>query len=96
MFKYTKTTLKKLEDILATQDYKVRYEKGNFNSGYCIVENRKMAVVNRFFDTEGRINTLLEILANTEIDESLLDEKQLKFLKIAQKGIAEGTKEESE
>jgi len=96
MFKYTKTTLKKLEDILATQDYKVRYEKGNFNSGYCIVENKKMAVVNRFFDTEGRINTLLEIVANTEIDESLLDEKQIKFLKTTRKAAIEAPKEESE
>lgn len=61
MFKYTKHTLKKMETLFSEMDYTIRYEKGNFNSGYCIVENRKMAVINKFFDTEGRINCLLEI-----------------------------------
>lgn len=61
MFKYTKHNLKKIETLFGEMDYTIRYEKGNFNSGYCIVENRKIAVINKFFDTEGRINCLLEI-----------------------------------
>ena len=70
MFKYTKTTLQKIETILKELEYTVRYERGNFQSGYCIVENRKIAVVNKFFDTEARINCLIEILSTLEFDPS--------------------------
>jgi len=66
MFKYTKTTLQKLETVFDEIGYKVRYEKGSFQSGYCMVENRKIAVINRFFDIEARINVLLEILGTVE------------------------------
>jgi hypothetical protein len=82
MFKYTKTTLQKMETIFDELDYKVRYEKGSFKSGYCLVENRNIAVVNKFFDVEGRINVLLEILADFEaIDETAFTEKTLEFYK---------------
>jgi hypothetical protein len=73
--RYTQTTLKKIEDIFDELDYTVRYEKGNFQSGYCIVESRRVAVVNKFFDTEARINTLLDILSRLELDTSSLSEQ---------------------
>lgn len=73
--RYTQTTLKKLEELFGELDYVVRYEKGSFQSGYCIVESRKIAVVNKFFDTEARINCLLEILNNLEFDPATLSEK---------------------
>lgn len=74
MFKYTKHNLKKLEGLFQELDYTIRYEKGNFQSGYCIVENRKIAVINKFYDTEGRINCLLEIMGDLEVDEAALSE----------------------
>ena len=67
MLKATKTTLRKLEEIFVELEYKVRYEKGNFNSGYCIVEDRNIVIINRFFDTKGRINALQEILHKLEV-----------------------------
>ncbi|MCB0525967.1 MAG: hypothetical protein R3A50_18745 [Saprospiraceae bacterium] len=73
--RYTQTTLKKLEAVFDELDYVIRYEKGNFQSGYCLVENRRIAVINKFFDTEARINTLLEILSTQEFDLSVLSEK---------------------
>ncbi|TXF91658.1 hypothetical protein FUA23_00300 [Neolewinella aurantiaca] len=60
---HTKHTLKKLETLAKELGYKVRYEKGNFQSGYCLVEHQRVAIVNKFFDTEGRINVLLDILS---------------------------------
>ena len=67
---YTKHQLQKIEDLFAEIDYVIRYEKGSFQSGYCLVENKRIAVVNKFFETEGRINTLVDILdkitVNTE------------------------------
>lgn len=73
--RYTQTTLKKLEQLFDELDYVVRYEKGNFQSGYCLVESRKIAVVNKFFDTEGRINCLLDILSKMDLDTDALSEK---------------------
>ncbi|NNF35140.1 MAG: hypothetical protein HKN68_13585 [Saprospiraceae bacterium] len=75
----TRTTLKKLEAIFQDLDYTIRYEKGNFNSGYCIVEERRIVVINRFFDTEGRVNSLLDILSQIVVHLELLSESSLDF-----------------
>ncbi len=72
MVKYTKHNLKKLEDIFNELKITVRYEKGNFQSGYCIVFGKNIVIVNKFFDVEARINTLLEIL-----DQGTFDPKEL-------------------
>lgn len=81
--RYTTTTLKKLEESLEELDYTVRYEKGSFQSGYCLVENRRMAVVNKFYDTEARINCLLDILTKLTTDHPNLSEKTLDLLRKA-------------
>ncbi len=73
--RYTQTLLKKIEALFDELDYVVRYEKGSFQSGYCLVESRRVAVVNRFFDTEARINCLLDILSQLEYDPASLSEK---------------------
>ena len=85
MVKFTKHNLKKIEELFDTLEYTVRYERGNFNAGYCIVENQRIAVINKYFDTEGRINCLLDILSNMEVDTSLLSEKMAKFYRQLQK-----------
>ncbi|MEO6038555.1 MAG: hypothetical protein ABIQ93_09080 [Saprospiraceae bacterium] len=73
--RYTQGLLKKIEELFDELDYTIRYEKGSFQSGYCLVENRRVAVVNRFFDTEARINCLLDILVQLEYDPATLSEK---------------------
>ena len=79
MIKSTKNNLKKLEELFEELEYVIRYEKGNFQSGYCMVEHKKIAVVNKFFDTEGRINTLLDILFTLEVNEPTLSDKSRKL-----------------
>ncbi len=79
MFKYTTHNLKKLESLLEELGYMVRYEKGNFQSGYCVVEDRRIAVVNKFFNTEGRINCLLDILSGIEADGAEMSEKSARL-----------------
>lgn len=79
--RYTQTTLKKLETLFDELDYTIRYEKGNFQSGYCIVENRRIAVINKFFDTEARINCLLEILATLEFNPDELSGNSRELIK---------------
>lgn len=86
--KYTRHNLKKLETLFKEIEYTVRYEKGSFNSGYCIVEDRKIAVINKFYDVEGRINVLLEILSNIPVEEARLEEGTQKFYKQLLKFLA--------
>lgn len=94
--RYTKTTLQHLETIMEEIGYTVRYEKGSFNSGYCLVEQKKIAVINKFFDTEGRINSLNEILSNITFDESHLSESMQKFLHRWRKRTADQEETQSE
>ncbi len=86
--KYTKHLLNKLEDIFSESDYVLRYEKGNFQSGYCILKDTKIAIVNKYFPLDGKINCLLEILKSVEIDASKLSDKNKKFfLEISQTNL---------
>jgi len=79
VIKYNRNNLKKLETIFELSGYNIRYERGTFNSGYCMVENNNIIVINKFFDVEGRINTLMEIEQNITIQEDNLDEKSMEF-----------------
>lgn len=79
MIKYTNQFLIKLEDMLAESDYMLRYEKGTFKSGYCLLRDQKIMIVNKFFTTEGKINVLLEILKNVALDTTKFSEKNLKL-----------------
>ena len=79
MIKYTTQFLTKLEDLVSESDYILRYEKGNFKSGYCLLKEQKIMILNKFFATEGKINALLDILKNVELDTSKFSEKNLKL-----------------
>jgi len=70
--KYTQTTLEKLEKILEEAGYVVRYERGTFQSGYCILEEKKVVVLNKFLQLEGRLNALLDIIPQLNINTELL------------------------
>ena len=77
--KYTNHFLNKLEDILSETDYILRYEKGNFQSGYCILNDSKVAVVNKFFALEGKVNSLIEIIRSIKVDSSKLSDSNKKL-----------------
>lgn len=70
--KYNQATLNKLEKILDEAGYIVRYERGSFQSGYCILEDRKVVVLNKFLIPEGRIYTLLDLIPSLNINYDLL------------------------
>lgn len=79
MIKYTNQFLTKLEDLIAESDYILRYEKGNFKSGYCLLKEQKIMIINKFFTVEGKINALLDILKNLELDTTRFSEKSQKL-----------------
>ncbi|HEX5113084.1 MAG TPA: hypothetical protein VFV79_09565 [Saprospiraceae bacterium] len=83
MLKYTKHNLNKLEEIFKELKVTIRYEKGNFQSGYCIVTGKNIVIINKFFEVEARINTLMEILEENKFStEELTDENKEWLLKM--------------
>ena len=77
MLSLTPHTLEKLEMLLKTAGYRVRYEKGNFKTGACLLQNSKVIVVNKFSNIESRILAITELVRELEFDLKLLDDKQL-------------------
>ena len=77
--KYNATSLQKLERILGEAEYKLRYERGTFQSGYCILEQKKVVVLNRFLDVEARINTLSELIPQLNLNIDLLTQESQKL-----------------
>ena len=65
--KFTQSSLDKIERILDEAEYIVRYERGNFQSGYCILEQKKVVVLNKFLQLEGRISTLIDIVPQLRV-----------------------------
>ena len=70
--KYNQITLNKLEKILEEAGYIVRYERGSFQSGYCVLEDKKVVVLNKFLDPEGRINTLIDLIPDVSVNYEML------------------------
>lgn len=79
MVKYSKHYLAKLEDLISETEYILRYEKGNFKPGYCILNERKIIIVNKYYPVEGKINCLLEIIKIIDIDPKVLSDKNRKL-----------------
>ncbi len=77
--KYTQTTLDKLEAIVEETGYVLRYERGTFQSGYCILEQKKVVVLNKFLQLEGRINTMIDLIPQLEINVDILTEESKKL-----------------
>lgn len=77
--KFTNQFLNRLEDIFSESEYILRYEKGNFSAGYCVLKDTKIAIVNKYFPTEGKINALIEILRSIDLGIANLSEKNKKL-----------------
>lgn len=83
--RYSNGFLNKLEDIFSESEFILRYEKGNFRSGYCILKDQRIVIVNKYYSLEGKINCLIDIFKQIDIDSSKLNEKNKKlFLELQQ------------
>jgi hypothetical protein len=65
--------------LLKTSGYRLRYEKGNFKTGACLLQNSKVVVVNKFSGLESKILSISELARDLDMDYDLLDEKQIAF-----------------
>jgi hypothetical protein len=66
--KTSQAHLDKLQQILTDSEYTIRYERGTFQSGWCLLEQKRIVVLNKFLDIEGRINTLLDLIPQVQIE----------------------------
>ncbi|HET9055644.1 MAG TPA: hypothetical protein VFN30_02235 [Chitinophagaceae bacterium] len=81
--KYVQSTLDRIEKIAEEAGYVIRYERGNFQSGYCILQQKKVVVLNKFLQTEGRINTLIDLMPQLEVNfDALTHESQKMYEEI--------------
>ena len=94
--KLTQTTLDKLEDILCESEFVVRYERGNFQSGWCLLEAKRIVVLNKFLNLEARINTLLELIPVLDIQfDKLTHDSQKLYTEVQKLSLTEANKEET-
>ncbi len=93
--KYNPATLNKLEKLLEESAYVIRYERGTFQSGYCIVEAKRVVVLNKFLNVDGRINTLIELIPQLTINyDDLTYDSQKMYDEIMKKSSLETRKPE--
>ncbi|MCL6260971.1 hypothetical protein M3O96_17840 [Aquiflexum sp. TKW24L] len=78
--KYNKNFLEKLENLFASSDFILRYEKGNFKSGYCVLKENKIVIVNKYYTLEGKINALLDIIKELGFSPKDFSDKKLQDL----------------
>lgn len=72
--------LKKLELLLKETGYALRYEKGNFNSGYCLLKDKKVVIINKYFTDDVKFQKLLDIIQSLEFhDKNGLSEASLRI-----------------
>jgi hypothetical protein len=67
-----------LEKILEESGYVLRFERGTFQSGYCILERKKVVVLNKFLQLEGRINTLIDLIPQLQVSADALSPESRK------------------
>lgn len=88
--KLTQTTLDKLEDILGESEFVVRYERGNFQSGWCLLEAKRIVVLNKFLNLEAKINILLELIPVLNIQfDKLTHESQKLYTEVKKLSLTE-------
>jgi hypothetical protein len=81
MLKYNKSFIDKLVAIITESGYKVRFEKGNFVSGYALVMDKKIVLINKFLSVETKVNTLMDIMFDLQIDKEQLTVNSLNLYK---------------
>ena len=61
-----KLIYEELKNIFKQLDYKIVLDKGSFNSGYCLLENEKIIVINKNKPYENRVKILTKILSKID------------------------------
>jgi hypothetical protein len=60
--------LEELRETCEHLGYSIRYEKGDFDGGHCILKEKRLLVVNKKFTIEKKIATVAAALAELGVD----------------------------
>jgi len=69
------TVLEDLKSLAAQMGAKVRFERGDFKGGYCLVKDSKIIVINKLSTTQRKVMTLSAALKELGIDDIYLQPK---------------------
>lgn len=72
--------LKELEFLADRSGVSLRYEKGDFDGGYCILREERMIVVNKRLSPPKRAGVVAQALAEIGIDEMYLKPAVREFI----------------
>ena len=64
--------LKELEELAEKSGISIRFEKGDFDGGYCILKDERIIVINRRLALQKRTSVLAQALAEVGIEEIYL------------------------
>lgn len=67
--------LEDLKSLAQQMGAKVRFERGDFKGGYCIVKDSKIIVINKLSNTQRKVITLAAALKELGIEEMYLPPK---------------------
>jgi hypothetical protein len=66
--------LEELENFVRGLGLTLRYERGDFEGGYCVLKEKRMIVINKLANTQKRISLLAQSIVEMGVDESSMTE----------------------
>lgn len=72
--------LKELEELAEKSGIAVRFEKGDFDGGYCILKDERIIVINKRLAAPKRTSILAQALAEVGIEEIYLKPAVREFI----------------
>lgn len=75
MEKQYQNLIEELKEIALQKGIKVRFEKGDFNGGYCILKSDRIIVINKLAQTQRKLLILVEALKEIGVDDIYINPK---------------------
>ncbi len=72
--------LKELEDLAAKSNIALRYEKGDFDGGFCVLKEERLIVINKRLVAQKKASVLAQALAEVGIEEVYLKPAVREFI----------------
>jgi hypothetical protein len=89
-----KQLLRELEDIVQRLGYKLRYEKGDFEGGYCLLKESYLFVINSKNEIDKRIGIIAKNLKELGVDDMYI-KPQIREVIVQEKAKAIQKEEET-
>ncbi|MGB9664194.1 MAG: hypothetical protein ACPL25_04645 [Ignavibacteria bacterium] len=67
--------LDELKEVALQKGIKVRFEKGDFNGGYCILKSERVIVINKLAQTQRKLLILVEALKEIGVEDIYINPK---------------------